>query len=110
MTYTQGDIVEVNFLFPNGTFKPHPAIIVSNDQLQLDDDTIYIVLISSKNYNPQYSYTITPDMIDVALPKQSYIKCHLIVANTHRDIIKKIGKFRQPYLDQAIDKIIESIF
>ena len=33
MKYHQRDIVEVSFLFPDGTFKPHPAIIVSNDQL-----------------------------------------------------------------------------
>ena len=36
MKYHQRDIVEVSFLFPDGTFKPHPAIIVSNDQLQED--------------------------------------------------------------------------
>ena len=35
MKYHQRDIVEVSFLFPDGTFKPHPAIIVSNDQLQV---------------------------------------------------------------------------
>ena len=34
MKYHQRDIVEVSFLFPDGTFKPHPAIIVSNDKLQ----------------------------------------------------------------------------
>ena len=50
MIYHQKDIVEVNFLFPDGTFKPHPAIIVSNDQLQEDEDgMIYLVLISSNN-------------------------------------------------------------
>ena len=26
MKYHQRDIVEVSFLFPDGTFKPHPAI------------------------------------------------------------------------------------
>jgi len=31
MKYHQRDIVEVSFLFPDGTFKPHPAIIVSNE-------------------------------------------------------------------------------
>lgn len=34
MKYVQRDIVEVNFLFPDGTSKPHPAIIVSNNELQ----------------------------------------------------------------------------
>ena len=47
MKYHQRDIVEVNFLFPDGTFKPHPAIIVSNDQLQDDEDgLLYLVLIT----------------------------------------------------------------
>ena len=48
MKYHQKDIVEVNFLFPDGTFKPHPAIIISNDVLQEDEDgLLYLVLITS---------------------------------------------------------------
>ena len=58
MKYHQKDIVEVNFLFPDGTYKPHPAIIISNDELQEDEDgLLYLVLISSNDtINPQYSY------------------------------------------------------
>ena len=54
MKYHQKDIVEVNFLFPDGTFKPHPAIIVSNDELQEDEDGMfYLVLITSNDWlNP----------------------------------------------------------
>ena len=33
MKYHQRHLVEVNFLSPDGTYKPHPAIIVSNDVL-----------------------------------------------------------------------------
>ena len=60
MKYHQRDIVEVNFLFPDGTFKPHPAIIVSNDQLQDDEDgLLYLVLITSNDWlNPHYSYPL----------------------------------------------------
>ena len=36
MKYEQQDIVEINFLFPDGTFKVHPALIVSNNELQED--------------------------------------------------------------------------
>ena len=32
MKYHQRDIVEVSFLFPDGTFKPHPAIYDSIKQ------------------------------------------------------------------------------
>ena len=66
MKYHQRDIVEVSFLFPDGTFKPHPAIIVSNDQLQEDEDGMfYLVLITSNDWlNPQYSYPLSDDMVD----------------------------------------------
>ena len=68
MKYHQRDIVEVSFLFPDGTFKPHPAIIVSNDQLQEDEDGMfYLVLITSNDWlNPQYetSFIFTPSAPD----------------------------------------------
>ena len=64
MKYHQRDLVEVNFLFPDGTYKPHPAIIVSNDVLQEDEDgLLYLVLISSNDkINPQYSYPLSDEM------------------------------------------------
>ena len=48
MRYHQRDIVEVSFFFPDGTSKPHPALIVSNDELQMDEGFIYLCMISSK--------------------------------------------------------------
>ena len=48
MKYSQRDIVEVNFLFPDGTLKVHPAIIISNDVLQENEfGLVYLVLITS---------------------------------------------------------------
>ena len=60
MKYSQRDIVEVNFLFPDGTLKVHPAIIISNDVLQEDEfGLVYLVLITSNlDLNPQYSYPL----------------------------------------------------
>jgi hypothetical protein len=29
----QRDIIELNFLMPNGESKPHPAVVVSNNEL-----------------------------------------------------------------------------
>jgi hypothetical protein len=31
MEVQQGNIVEVNVYLPDGGFKPHPAIVISND-------------------------------------------------------------------------------
>lgn len=63
MKYEQRDIVEANFQFPDGSFKPHPALIVSNNELQENEGYIYLCMISSKNYNPQYSYALIDEML-----------------------------------------------
>ena len=54
MKYHQRDIVEVSFLFPDGTFKPHPAIIVSNDQLQEDEDGMFYLFKAKSCEVPDY--------------------------------------------------------
>ena len=57
MKIHQRDVVEVNYLFPNGITKPHMAIVISNDDLQAAEDFFYLAMISSKNYNPCLLYT-----------------------------------------------------
>ena len=110
MKYQQRDIVEVNFMFPDGTFKPHPALIVSNDELQEEEGFIYLCMISSKAYNPQYNYPLTDEMLVTPMAKQSYVKCQLLVGNIERDVIRKISRLKQPYFDEVIQKVIKTIF
>jgi len=110
MKYIQGDIVFVNFLFPSGESKEHPAIIVSNDELQEDEDFFYVVMISSNNDFQKYSYELTDEMLTKILPKKSYVKCQLISGYTERDVIKKHGSIKKFFLQEIIDKTIDSIF
>lgn len=110
MKYHQGDIVEVNFLFPNGELKVHPALIVSNDELYENEEFFYLCMISSKNYNPQYSFPITNEMVTVPFDRPSYVKCQLITGYTERDVIRKTNTMLPEYWDKVIDKIIASIF
>ena len=113
MKYHQRDIVELSFLFPDGTFKPHPAIIVSNDQLQVDEEGMfYLVLITSNDkLNPQYSYPLSDGMVNgFSFSKPSVVKCHIIVGNIERDVTRRLGSIKKKYFDEIVDKIIESIF
>ena len=113
MKYHQRDIVEVNFLFPDGTFKPHPAIIVSNDQLQVDEDGMfYLVLITSNDWpNPQYSYPLSDEMVvGFSFSKPSLVKCQIITGNIERDVVRRLGTIKAPYFNEIVDKIVESIF
>lgn len=110
MKYSQSDIVEINFLFPDGSFKPHPAVIVSNDELQGNEGYIYLCMISSKPYNPEYCYELDDEMLTVPMQKKSYVKCHILVGDIERDVIRKISRMKQPFFDEMVDKVIQSIF
>lgn len=113
MKYCQKDIVEVNFLLPNGVTKPHPAIVVSNDELQEIEGFFYLVLISSKDfdYSSKYSYPLTDEMIvGHCFDKNSYVKCHIISGFTERDVNRKLGVIKEKYFNEIVDKSIESIF
>ena len=113
MKYHQRDIVEVNFLFPDGTFKPHPAIIVSNDELQENEDGMfYLVLITSNDWlNPQYSYPLTNEMIvGHTFSKPSLVKCQILAGNIERDVTLRLGSIKEEYFNEIVDKIINSIF
>ena len=110
MKYRQRDIVEINFMFPDGTSKPHPALIVSNDDLQEVEGFIYLCMISSKDYNQEYNYPLSDETVTVPMKKQSYVKCQLLVGDVERDVIRKVGTLKQPYFDEVIEKIKETIF
>jgi hypothetical protein len=71
MKLHQRDIVETNFLLPNGEFKPHMAVIVSNEELMFNEGILYLALISSKDYDRQYCYELTENMIDFQLSKKT---------------------------------------
>lgn len=67
-------------------------------------------MISSKDYNPQYSFTLADEMLTKPMNKQSYVKCQLIMGDIERDVIRKISRIKQPYFDQIVEKIKKSIF
>jgi hypothetical protein len=110
MKIFQRDIVEINYLFPNGKLKPHMAIVVSNDDLQLDEGFFYVVMISSKNYNPQYTFALQNEMLTKPLQQQSYVICQLFGGYTEQHVIKKCGQVKEPAFLKIVEKIKKVIF
>ena len=108
----QREIVEVPYQFPDGSIKPHMALVVSSENLQEDEDGMfYAVLISSKNYNPQYTIEIKGDWLMKPLSKQSFFVTHILTFFTEDQVIQRFNNFiRQPYYDKVINKVINSVF
>lgn len=45
MTVEQRDIIELNYQLPNGKFKTHPALVISNSNVLEVEDIFYAVMI-----------------------------------------------------------------
>lgn len=110
MKINQKQVVEINFLFPNGKIKPHPAIIVSSQDLYNIEGFFYCVLISSKDYNKEYIFELDDNMLTKPMSKKSYVKCHIIGGFTANDIVKTHGYIKAEFFEKIKAKIIKSIF
>ncbi len=110
MKVEQGDIVDVNFPMPEGGFKAHPAIVISNNDLQIDEEFFYCVLISTKDYNSKYYIELKDNMVSKPMKQKSFVKCQIIGGLTEFDVIKKQGRVKSETVEIIIEKIIQSIF
>ena len=50
MKVHQRDIVELNYELPDGKFKSHPALVISNENVLVAEDIFYADMISSKPF------------------------------------------------------------
>jgi hypothetical protein len=107
----QREIVEVPFILPDGNVLPHPALVLSCDELQdVEPGLFYAVLISSKNHNPDLTIPIQSEWLSTPLPKASYFVTHIISPFNVEDVITRHSCYlRQPYFDQVVDRIVSIV-
>lgn len=104
----QRDIVEV--VFDEDLGGNHPAIVISNKLVQEVEGYFVCVMMTSQDYDDEFSFLITDDMVMKPLNKpHSEARCHLInfvpidaiLKNSHsnqlkveafKDLIKKINR------------------
>jgi hypothetical protein len=71
---SQREIVEVPYQLPDGSIKPHMALVLSTEKLlNAEDGMFYAVLISSKNINPEFTLEIKNEWLNKPLSKQSFL-------------------------------------
>lgn len=107
----QREIVEVPFVMPEGVTLPHPALVISCDDLQnVEPGMFYAVLISSKNHLPEITIPIENEWLSVPLSKKSYFVTHLVGMYNVDDVIKRSNCFlKLPYFDRVVNRIQEVI-
>ena len=107
----QREIVEVPFTMPDGTILPHPALVISRDELQIDEDGMfYAVLISTKNYHPEYTICIENEWLNKPMGRQSYFITHLVNMFNLEDVIRRNNTFiKNQYFEIVIEKVLGNI-
>lgn len=108
MPVSRGEIVEINFPLPGGP-KPHPAIVISNDDINKYEDMFIAVMISGKPNLDDYSYDLTDEMLTKKPKKRSQVRCHLLTLVTEDQVINKHGIVKKQYLEEIVDKICSAV-
>lgn len=110
----QRQIVFLNYHFVDSEEPlPHPALVVSTDELQDEEGGFYAVLISSKNLHPQYALEIQDsDLIGSDhLDKKSFYVTHMMSYFSYDDVISNFNLFvKKDRFNQVVNKVIDSIF
>jgi mRNA-degrading endonuclease toxin of MazEF toxin-antitoxin module len=106
----QRDIIELNYELPNGKFKTHPALVISNQQVLNIEDIFYAVMISTKSYNDEFTFEIENDMLLKPLSKKSFVKCQLIQSYTTNEVISKISSVKPVYFEEIKQMKFDTVF
>ena len=110
MSVSQGEIVEVNFQLPNGSFKPHPVIIISNNDINEYEDGFIGVMLSSSEVADDYSFFLEDKMLSKKPKRRTQVRCHLLSLIPESEITGRHGSIKKEYLKQVINKITENVF
>jgi len=106
----QRDIVEVNFQFPDGKFKPHPLLVVSNSGVLELEGIFYGLLISSKKFNSEFEFDLSEEMLINPLKKKSIVKCQLLQAYTEAEVLAKISVIKKEPFEEILHRFFKTVF
>ncbi len=110
MAYQRGDIIEIVFELPyNDNSKPHPVVIISNDDVYEQDGLYIVVMLTHMNNIDKYSFEITSDMlVKKGDGKFAQARCHLITNVKDEDIISNHSG-RNSLKLKAVDRLVTHI-
>jgi mRNA interferase MazF len=101
----QGDIVIVKFPFTDGSeFKKRPALIISNNLVNVTGDFL-LIQITSKKHKDELSLTINKNDCSVDLPLKSYIRTHKIFTVNESLISSKLSSVTSAFLKNVVSRI-----
>ena len=94
MKYHQKDIVEVMYPVGNNQLLPHPALIISADEVYDVEEYYIMLMLSTSKMNPDFAFELTPNMFNYKTDKISFAKCQLIEIFEENEIRTRFGSLK----------------
>lgn len=116
MPYEQREIVEVQFsLPPDGKFLAHPALIISNSDINEIEEGFTAVMITHADHDDEYSFLIDDKMFSKPMGDKSHqeIRLHLISYFLDKDVIPNrhgSNKMKTEHFKRVITQINSETF
>ena len=110
MRVQQRDIIELNYELPNGKFKSHPALVISNSNVLETEDIFYAVMISSNPMNEEFNFELDNSMLTKPLSRKIICKMPLIQSYTTDEVISRLSSMKQVNFDKVLTMIFETVF
>lgn len=112
MPFSRGDIINIFFELPNYKKQEwHPALIISNDEVFLDDNCYIVLMITgSEEFNDKFSFLIEDKMLNKPLDKKSQVRCHLVtyVLEKHLTGSRIKATMKEDYVDAVVNRMVNS--
>jgi mRNA interferase MazF len=109
MPHNRGDIIEIVFELPyNESTKPHPVIIISNDDVYEQDGLYICIMITHMTSKDRYTFEITDEMLVKGSDGRfSQARCHLITNVSDDDIItnRNRNSMKLNFLERLVTQI-----
>ena len=111
MPYSKRQIVEVYFDF-DGETKPHPAIILSVEDVFLTEEFYLCTMISTSDRPDEFSFPLRDEDVIKPLKAGSCVRAHLIAPISEEQINKAtpINHVKTDSFQRLIDHIDEVVF
>jgi hypothetical protein len=111
MIIRQRDIVELAF-YTGKTPETHPAVVVSVDEIFEAEGFFYAILLSTKNILPDFTFEITPAMINNPRNQRiGFAVCHMVQQFYPEDVITRTGaSLKKDIFIKVVKKVQEVVF
>ena len=116
MAFEQRQIVEVQFrLPPDGELKNHPAVIISNSEINSEEFGFTAVMITHSDSDDEYTFEIDDKMFLKSFQDKSHkeIRLHLISYFLDDDVISNnhgLNKMKPEWFKRLLSQINEITF